>query len=93
MRLVCVIVVIAAALAGPAADVWAQVTSSSRPLSPTVLVSHVVRDGEIALLVLWRGSPGWFWRSEGGREGAGGSRPDCCVVRTDARPIAFRRFR
>ncbi len=51
----------------------AQVTSSSRAISPTVVSSHLARGGELVLMVLWRGSPGWFWRGEGGATGSGGS--------------------
>jgi hypothetical protein len=35
-----------------------QTSSSSRPLSATVVGSYVVRNGELTLIVLWRGSPG-----------------------------------
>ena len=49
--------------------------SSQRPISPTVLASSYMRNGELVLLVLWRGDPGWFWRSGGdsARQGSGGS--------------------
>ena len=61
-------------------------TSTSRPLSSTVLASWSSHwsnadGGTMALLVLWRGSPGWFTRggssggsgAGGGSSGAGGS--------------------
>ena len=59
-------------------------SSTSRPLSSTVFASWSLHwsnaDGStLALLVLWRGSPGWFARggssggSGGGASGAGGS--------------------
>jgi hypothetical protein len=35
-----------------------QTQSSSRPLSATVVSTYVARNGELTLLVLWRGSPG-----------------------------------
>jgi hypothetical protein len=47
-----------------------QTSSSSRPLSATVVSTYIVRNGELALLVLWRGSPGWY--SGGGGNGSGG---------------------
>jgi len=49
--------------------------SSQRPISPTVLASSYTRNGELVLLVLWRGDPGWFWRPGGdsARQGSGGS--------------------
>jgi hypothetical protein len=54
--------------------------STSRPLSATVFASWSMHwshtDGStMALLVLWRGSPGWFARgaSSGGSSGASGS--------------------
>ena len=40
----------------------AQIEVSSRPISPTVLATSIVRGKNTALIVLWRGSPGWFWR-------------------------------
>ena len=60
-------------------------TSTSRPLSSTVFASWSSHwsnadGGTMALLVLWRGSPGWFARGGssggsggGGSSGAGGS--------------------
>ena len=49
----------------------------SRPVSPavvaTLFTSHgQAGDGELEVLVLWRGSPGWFL--EGGRDESSGSR-------------------
>ena len=49
-----------------------QTSTSSRPLSATVIGSYVVRNGEITLIVLWRGSPGWFSRGGSGSSGGGG---------------------
>ena len=46
-----------------------QTSSSSRPLSATVIGTFVARDGELTLLVLWRGSPGWY---SGGSSSSGG---------------------
>jgi hypothetical protein len=53
----------------------AQTTSSSRPLSATVIGTYVARDGALVLLVLWRGSPGWPSRggSNSSSGGGGGS--------------------
>jgi hypothetical protein len=52
----------------------AQTTSSSRPLSSTVVGSFVARNGQLTLLVLWRGSLGWFLQGRaGGSSGGGGS--------------------
>lgn len=51
----------------------AQMGSSSRPLSATVVSSYVTHNGSLALLVLWRGSPGWYLGSGAhGRSGGGG---------------------
>jgi hypothetical protein len=65
--------VIAVLLAVP--GLHGQTSSSSRPLSATVVGSYVVRNGELTLIVLWRGSPGWFLRggSGGGSSGGGGN--------------------
>ena len=52
--------------------VHAQTSSSSRPLSSTVIGTYVVRGGELTLLVLWRGSPGWYSRGGGGNGSSGG---------------------
>jgi hypothetical protein len=49
-----------------------QTSSSSRPLSATVISTYVARDGELALLVLWRGSPGWYSRGSGNSSSGGG---------------------
>jgi hypothetical protein len=46
-----------------------QTSSSSRPLSATVIGTFVADDGELTLLVLWRGSPGWY---SGGSSSSGG---------------------
>jgi hypothetical protein len=50
----------------------AQTSSSSRPLSATVIGTYVTRNGELTLIVLWRGSPGWFSRGGSGSGGGGG---------------------
>jgi hypothetical protein len=50
----------------------AQTSSSSRPLSATVIGTYVARDGELVLLVLWRGSPGWPSRGGSNSSGGGG---------------------
>lgn len=53
-----------------------QTSSSSRPLSSTVISTYVARDGTLALLVLWRGSPGWYSRGGGhSSSGGGGGSP------------------
>jgi hypothetical protein len=76
-----------ATLAAPADDLSAQArgfanggggTSTSRVASPTVVASWVAHqeysDGNATtLLVLWRGTPGWFSKGSGGRSGGGGS--------------------
>jgi hypothetical protein len=53
-------------------------TSTSRVASPTVVASWASRenyaDGRTTtLLVLWRGTPGWFLKGGGGASGSGGS--------------------
>ena len=68
MILACAVVVVLAKI-----TTGAVITSSSRAVSPTVFASHLMRDSELVLLVLWRGSPGWFWQREGGQEGTGSS--------------------
>ena len=50
----------------------AQTSSSSRPLSATVIGTYVTRNGGLTLIVLWRGSPGWFSRGGSGSGGGGG---------------------
>jgi hypothetical protein len=40
-------------------------------VSPTVLASWLTRGDRLTLLVLWRGSPGWFWRTDRGGGGGG----------------------
>ena len=50
--------------------------SGSRVVSPAVVATSITKqrqngDGELELLVLWRGSPGWFL--EGGKDGRSGS--------------------
>jgi hypothetical protein len=47
-------------------------SSASRIISPTVVSSFVADAGEITLLVLWRGSPGWFFRGGPGHGSGGG---------------------
>jgi hypothetical protein len=57
-----------------AATILAQVsTSSDRPVSPTVVASWMTRGENLTLLVLWRGSPGWFWRGDHQGGGGGGN--------------------
>ena len=51
-------------------------SSTSAPVSPSVMATVMTAGnepgkGELELLVLWRGSPGWFWRADG--SGGGGS--------------------
>ena len=51
-------------------------SSGSRVVSPAVAATWITKhrqagDGELELLVLWRGSPGWFL--EGGQDGRSGS--------------------
>src|SRR5688572_15207535 len=48
-----------------------QTSSSSRPVSATVISTYVARGGELTLLVLWRGSPGWY-SGGGGNSSSGG---------------------
>jgi len=52
-------------------------TSTSRVASPAVVASWVSHENDddsvTTLLVLWRGTPGWFARSDGSRSSAGGS--------------------
>ena len=48
-------------------------TSFDRPASATVFASWLARGNRLALLVLWRGSSGWFWRADGGGSGGGGT--------------------
>src|SRR5262245_3647236 len=50
-----------------------QTTNASRPLSATVVSTFVTHNGELALLVLWRGSPGWFSGGGGNSSSGGGS--------------------
>src|SRR5215203_2575745 len=52
-------------------DARAQTTSSSRPVSATVVSTYVARGGDLTLLVLWRGSPGWY-SGGGGNSSSGG---------------------
>ena len=59
-------------------------SSTTGPVSPSVMATSMcVMNGEgqgtLELLVLWRGSPAWFWRdrdkgSSGGSSGGGGMR-------------------
>ena len=44
----------------------------SSAASPTVLSTLVSRDGQLVLLVLWRGSPGWLARGGGRASSQGG---------------------
>jgi hypothetical protein len=54
-------------------------TSGSGPVSPSVIATEMCAidaegHGTLELLVLWRGSPGWFKRGgDGGGSGGGGS--------------------
>jgi hypothetical protein len=53
-------------------------TSTSRVASPTVVASWVSHENYVdgkatTLLVLWRGTPGWFSKGGGGARGSGGS--------------------
>jgi len=53
-------------------------TSSSVPVSASVIATDMCTvdaegKGTLELLVLWRGSPGWFRSDKGGSGGAGGS--------------------
>ena len=63
-----VLAAVASALAQTASRTW------NRPLSASVVATFVERDGALAMLLLWRGQPGWFVvgaRSEsGGGSGA-----------------------
>ena len=61
---------IALLIAAPA--LHAQTSSSTRPLSATVLGTYVTRNVELTLVVLWRGSPGWFSRGGSGSAAGGG---------------------
>ena len=65
-----VVSLVAMSIAVPA--LHAQTSSSSRPLSATVIGSYITRNGELSLVVLWRGSPGWFSRGGNGSGGGGG---------------------
>jgi len=65
-----VISLIAILIAVPA--LHAQTSSSSRPLSATVIGTYVTRNGELTLIVLWRGTPGWFSRGGSGNSSGGG---------------------
>jgi hypothetical protein len=47
--------------------------SFDRPVSASVFASWLTRGNRLALLVLWRGSPGWFWRADSGASGGGGT--------------------
>src|SRR6185369_11217154 len=53
-------------------------TSTSRVASPTVVASWMSHENYVdgkatTLLVLWRGTPGWFTKGGGGSSGSGGS--------------------
>ena len=48
-------------------------SSSDRPVSPTVVASWHTRGDKLTMLVLWRGTPGWFWRVSGHGGGGGGN--------------------
>ena len=43
----------------------AATSASTVPVAPSVLATVMRSDGGLALLVLWRGSPGWWSRSAG----------------------------
>ena len=66
-RVICVgsmlLAAVGSALAQSASRTW------TRPLSASVVATFVERDGALAMLLLWRGKPGWFVvgaRSESG---------------------------
>ena len=53
-------------------------TSTSRVASPTVVASWMAHQNNVdgkstTLLVLWRGTPGWFTKGGGGSSGSGAS--------------------
>src|SRR5262245_59733843 len=48
----------------------APLSAQTQPLSPAVLATMLSRGQELELVVLWRGSPGWFL--QGSRRGASG---------------------
>ncbi len=53
-------------------------SSATVVTSPVAAVTWVTRDGnhaEIDLIVVWRGTPGWFRASPQGSSGGGGGRP------------------
>jgi len=67
--------VIALAFAQTAAGTFS--TSASVPVSASVIATDMCTvdaegKGTLELLVLWRGSPGWFRSDKGGSSGAGG---------------------
>ena len=52
-------------------------TGGTAPVSPSVLATDMcvvdaAGNGTLELLVLWRGTPGWFRKSAGGASGGGG---------------------
>ncbi len=49
-----VLAAVASTLAQSASRTW------NRPLSASVVATFVERDGTLAMLMLWRGKPGWF---------------------------------
>jgi hypothetical protein len=68
-------------------------SSTTAPVSPSVMatsmcVTNLDGQGALELLVLWRGSPAWYWRDRGkgggGSSMSGGMRgPDAAEVRTE----------
>jgi hypothetical protein len=62
-----------ALLIGPQRAAAQQWVEGGRPISPTVLVSSLVRDEKLVLLGLWRGAPGWFWKNGSAPIGPSGS--------------------
>jgi hypothetical protein len=71
------ILILGLALTVSAGPAHAQTSSgSNRIVSPSVVAYYLVTQrahgGVLRLLVLWRGTPGWFMRAKGG-SGAGGS--------------------
>src|SRR6478735_5620306 len=54
----------------------AQTSGATRPLSATVVATYVARNGDLTLLVLWRGSPGWYSPRAGGNGSGGGGNSD-----------------
>ena len=71
-------------IASSASAASAQTSGGSRPMSATVITTWVAHDGELALLVLWRGSPGWYSRG-----GSNADDPAIVSIRRSASAGAF----